>query len=149
MLFRSLERTNAVVDRFTQIAMNTPGVAGVASLSGFNLLSGLTTSYNATAFIRLKPWHERHGPGETAPAILGRLMGAANGAIKDANVLLFNPPPIRGLGTAGGFEFVLQDRAGGDAQQFSKVLQGFLAEARKRPELGFMFTGYEIGRAHV
>ena len=70
-------------------------------------------------------------------------MGEANGAIKDANVLLFNPPPIRGLGTAGGFEFVLQDRAGGDAQQFSKVLQGFLAEARKRPELGFMFTGYD------
>ncbi|NBR29696.1 MAG: hypothetical protein EBT83_14995, partial [Betaproteobacteria bacterium] len=110
----SLERTNAAVDLFTNIALKTNGVAGVASLSGFNLLTGLTTSYNATAFIRLKPWHER-GPAESAPAILRQLMGAANGAIKDANVLIFNPPPIRGLGTAGGFEFILQDRAGGDA----------------------------------
>ena len=138
----SLERTNAAVDQFTKIALANKGVAGIASLSGFNLLSGLTTSYNATAFIRLKPWHER-GPGESAPAILGQLMGAANGAIKDANVLLFNPPPIRGLGTAGGFEFILQDRAGGDAQQFSQVLQNFLGEARKRPELGYVFASYD------
>ena len=139
----SLERTNAAVDQLTKIAMNTAGVAGVASLSGFNLLSGLSTSYNATAFIRLKPWHERSGPGQSSQAILGKLMGAANGAIKDANVLLFNPPPIRGLGTAGGFEFILQDRAGGDAKQFSQVLQNFLGEARKRPELGFVFASYD------
>ncbi len=139
----SLERTNAAVDQFTKIALGVEGVSGVASLSGFNLLTGLTTSYNATAFIRLKPWHERKGPNTSAPAILRQLMGAANGAIKDANVLIFNPPPIRGLGTAGGFEFVLQDRAGGDAQQFSRVLQNFIGEARKRPELGFIFTGYD------
>ena len=139
----SLERTNAAVDQFTKIALGVEGVSGVASLAGFNLLTGLTTSYNATAFIRLKPWHERKGPAASAPAIQRQLTGAANGAIKDANVLIFNPPPIRGLGTAGGFEFVLQDRAGGDAQQFSKVLQNFIGEARKRPELGFIFTGYD------
>jgi HAE1 family hydrophobic/amphiphilic exporter-1/multidrug efflux pump len=139
----SLERTNAAVDQFTKIALATDGVAGVASLAGFNLLSGLTTSYNATAFIRLKPWHERHSPAQSAGAILGKLMGASNGQIKDANILVFNPPPIRGLGTAGGFEFILQDRAGGDAAAFSKVLQNFLGEARKRPELGFVFASYD------
>jgi len=138
----SLERTNAAVNQFTKIALATEGVSGIASLSGFNLLSGLSTSYNATAFIRLKPWHER-GPAQSAPAILRKLMGAANGTIKDANVLMFNPPSIRGLGTAGGFEFILQDRAGGDAKQFSQVLQNFLAEARKRPELGFVFASYD------
>ena len=138
----SLERTNAAVNQFTRIALATEGVSGIASLSGFNLLSGLSTSYNATAFIRLKPWHER-GPAQSAPAILRKLMGAANGTIKDANVLMFNPPSIRGLGTAGGFEFILQDRAGGDAKQFSQVLQNFLAEARKRPELGFVFASYD------
>jgi HAE1 family hydrophobic/amphiphilic exporter-1/multidrug efflux pump len=138
----SLERTNAAVNQFTKIALATEGVSGIASLSGFNLLSGLSTSYNATAFIRLKPWHER-GPAQSAPAILRKLMGAANGTIKDANVLMFNPPSIRGLGTAGGFEFILQDRAGGDAKQFSQVLQNFLGEARKRPELGFVFASYD------
>ncbi len=139
----SLERTTAAVDQLTRIATSTAGIAGVASLSGFNLLTGLTTSYNATAFIRLKPWHERTGPGLSAGALVRTLMGATNGQIKDANVLVLNPPPIRGLGTAGGFEFVLQDRAGGDARQFSQVLQNFLGEARQRPELGFVFANFD------
>ena len=139
----SLERTNAAVDQLTAIAESQKGVDGVASISGFNLLTGLSTSYNATAFIRLKPWDERNSPDQTAGAILHALMGRFNGQIKDANVLVFNPPPIRGLGTAGGFEFVLQDRAGGDVKQFSQVLQGFLAAARKRPELGFVFASYD------
>jgi len=56
---------------------------------------------------------------------------------------VLNPTPIRGLGTTGGFEFILQDRAGGDAQAFGQVLQSFLAEARKRPELGTVFANYD------
>jgi hydrophobe/amphiphile efflux-1 (HAE1) family protein len=138
----SLERTSAAVDKLTAITRNVPGVDGIASLTGFNLLTGLSTSYNATAFIRLKPWHERDDPQKTAGGIQRALMGMLNGQIKDANVLVLNPPPIRGLGTAGGFEFVLQDRAGGDPKVFSQVLQGFLAEARKRPELAFVFANY-------
>ena len=138
----SLERTTAAVDKLTAIARDLPGVDGVASLTGFNLLTGLATSYNGTAFIRLKPWDERKDPQRTAGGILRALTGLANTQIKDANVLVLNPPPIRGLGTAGGFEFLLQDRAGGDPGQFSQVLQSFLGEARKRPELGFVFANY-------
>jgi HAE1 family hydrophobic/amphiphilic exporter-1/multidrug efflux pump len=138
----SLERTTAAVDKLTQLARDLPGVDGIASLSGFNLLTGLATSYTGTAFIRLKPWEERNDPQLTAGGLVGRLTGLLNSQIKDANVLVLNPPPIRGLGTAGGFEFVLQDRAGGDPRQFSQVLQAFLGEARKRPELGFVFSNY-------
>jgi hydrophobe/amphiphile efflux-1 (HAE1) family protein len=141
----SLERTSAAVDKLTAIARDLPGVDGVASLTGFNLLTGLATSYNGTAFIRLKPWDERKDPQRTAGGILRALTGLANAQIKDANILVLNPPPIRGLGTAGGFEFLLQDRAGGDPGQFSQVLQGFLGEARKRPELGFVFANYNDG----
>ena len=138
----SLERTSAAVDKLTSIVRKVPGVDGIASLTGFNLLTGLSTSYNATAFIRLKPWHERDDPQKTAGGIQRALMGMLNGQIKDANILVLNPPPIRGLGTAGGFEFVLQDRAGGDPKLFSQVLQNFMAEARKRPELAFVFANY-------
>ena len=138
----SLERTSAAVGKLTQIARDLPVVDGIASLTGFNLLTGLTTSYNGTAFIRLKPWHERKDKRQTAGAIQRTLMGMLNTQIKDANVLVLNPPPIRGLGSAGGFEFLLQDRAGGDPKRFGQVLQAFLAEARKRPELGFVFTNY-------
>ena len=139
----SLARTNAAVDKMTKLAAEQPGVGGVASIAGFNLLTGLSTSYNATAFIRLKPWDERHDPSESAGAILRALTMRLNFEIKDANILVLNPPPIRGLGTTGGFEFILQDRAGGDVKQFSQVLQTFLGEARKRPELGFVFANYD------
>ncbi len=139
----SLERTNAAVDKLTKIVNEQAGIDGVASISGFNLLTGLSTSYNATAFIRMKPWDDRHGANESAGAILRALTGRLNSEIKDANILVLNPPPIRGLGTTGGFEFILQSRGGGDVAQFSKVLQGFLGEARKRPELGFVFANFD------
>jgi HAE1 family hydrophobic/amphiphilic exporter-1/multidrug efflux pump len=139
----SLERTNAAVDKLTKIVNEQPGIDGVASISGFNLLTGLSTSYNATAFIRFKPWDERHDPAQSGPAMLRALTGRLNSEIKDANILVLNPPPIRGLGTTGGFEFVLQSRGVGDLAEFSKVLQDFLGAARKRPELGFVFANYD------
>ncbi|RJG04059.1 efflux RND transporter permease subunit [Noviherbaspirillum sedimenti] len=139
----SLERTSAAVAQQTRIANATPGVAGVATLTGFNLLTGLATSYNSTAFIRFKPWDERTGPGQRAEDIVGSLTGRINAEIKDAQGLVLNPPPIRGLGTTGGFDFILQDRAGGDPKQFAQVLQNLVAAARKRPELGFVFPNYD------
>ena len=139
----SLERTAAAMAQLKQITREVPGIEGIASLAGFNLLTGLTTSYNGTAFLRLKPWHQRKDGAQQAGALVRTLMGRLNGQIKGANVLVLNAPPIRGLGTAGGFEYILQDRAGGDPRIFSQVLQNFLAEARKRPELGFVFANYD------
>ncbi len=140
----SSQRTLAAVAQFEQIARETPGVAGIAAINGFNLLTGLSTSYNATAFIRFKPWDERRSQQQSATGILHALMGRANREITDANVLVLNPPPIRGMGTTGGFTFVLQDRAGGTMQRFSQVLNDFLAAVRKRPEIGFAFTGFDL-----
>jgi hydrophobe/amphiphile efflux-1 (HAE1) family protein len=139
----SLERTNAAVDKLTKIVNEQAGIDGVATISGFNLLTGLSTSYNATAFIRMKPWNERHAATESAATILSALTVRLNSEIKDANILILNPPPIRGLGTTGGFEFILQSRGGGDVEEFSQVLQNFLAAARKRPELGFVFANFD------
>ena len=84
----SLERTNAAVDKLTKIVNEQAGIDGVATISGFNLLTGLSTSYNATAFIRMKPWDERHGAAESGPAILRALTGRLNSEIKDANILV-------------------------------------------------------------
>src|SRR5262249_58264265 len=106
----SLERTNAAMSSLTRIARDTPGVDGVVYISGFNLLTGQAVSYNGTAFIRLKPWDERKARSESVNGLVGALMGRLNSQIKDANVLVLNPPPIRGLSTAGGFTFVLQNR---------------------------------------
>jgi HAE1 family hydrophobic/amphiphilic exporter-1/multidrug efflux pump len=138
----SLERTTAAIAQAEKLGHQVKGVDGIAALSGFNVLTGLTTSYTGTMFIRFRPWDERKTRAENAEGIRDKLMGLFNSQIKDAQALVLNPPPIRGLGGAGGFEFVLQDRAGGDVKRFSTVLNQFLGEARKRPELSFVFANY-------
>jgi HAE1 family hydrophobic/amphiphilic exporter-1/multidrug efflux pump len=139
----SLQRTTAAMNQLTQIARGVGGVDGVVYISGFNLLTGQSVSYNGTAFIRLKPWGDRDGSKQSATALVPQLTGALNAQIKDAQVLVVNPPPIRGLGTAGGFTFVLQDRTGADVGHFSRVLQDLLAEARKHREIGFVYSGFD------
>src|SRR5882762_1208828 len=139
----ALERTNAAMSQLTRIAREVPGVDGVVYISGFNLLTGQSVSYNATAFIRLKPWDERRASSESVASLVRTLTGRLNGQIKDASVLVLNPPPIPGLGAGGGFTFVLQSRAGADAARLSQVLQELLAEARKRPEIGFVYSGFD------
>jgi len=139
----ALERTNAAMSQLTRIAREVPGVDGVVYISGFNLLTGQSVSYNATAFIRLKPWDERRASSESVASLVRTLTGRLNGQIKDANVLVLNPPPIPGLGASGGFTFVLQSRAGADTARLSQVLQELLAEARKRPEIGFVYSGFD------
>jgi hydrophobe/amphiphile efflux-1 (HAE1) family protein len=139
----ALERTNKVMSDLTRLAREVKGVDGVVYISGFNLLTGQAVSYNGTAFIRLKPWDERKARPEQAAGLVGTLMGRLNSQIKDANILVINPPPIRGLSTAGGFTFVLQNRIGVDTAEFSRVLQDLLAKARKRPEIGFVYSGFD------
>jgi hydrophobe/amphiphile efflux-1 (HAE1) family protein len=139
----SLERTDAVMSEAARIARATPGIAGLVGIGGFNLLTSQSVSYNGTMFFRFKPWGERKTAAESAPALVKLLTAKLNGAIKDANILVLNPPPIRGLSTAGGFTFVLQDRIGSEVGRFSEVLQGLLAQARKHPEIGFAYSGFD------
>jgi hydrophobe/amphiphile efflux-1 (HAE1) family protein len=139
----SLERTDQAMSQMTRIARQVPGVEGVVYISGFNLLTGQTTSYNGTAFIRFKPWDQRKTPDQNVEALVRTLNERLNSSITDASVLVLNPPPIRGLSTAGGFTFVLQNRAGADTAQFSQVLQTLLTQARKRPEIGFAYSAFD------
>jgi multidrug efflux pump len=139
----SLQRTNAAMQQVSAIAKTLPGVAGAVTISGFNLLTGQSVSYNGTAFIRLKPFEQRQDRAQTAQALEGALMGRLNYAIRDAGVLVLNPPPIRGIGTAGGFTFVLQDRTGAGVSRFNTALQHLLADARSQPEIGAVFSGFD------
>ena len=139
----SLERTNAAMAQLSKIARGVPGVEGTVLLSGFNLLTGQVASYNGTMFARFKRWDDRKSAAEQVGAIQRVLTARANREIKDANVLVINPPPIRGLGTGGGFTFVLQDRVGANPGQLAEVLQDVLAQARKRKEIGFVYSGFD------
>src|SRR5580658_9321071 len=137
----SLERTTAVTADVEKILMNTPGVEHVTCFVGFSLLSFVRTSYNSTFFVTLKPWDERKTRVEqfqTFKANLNQKLSKLPAAVAFG----FSPPAIPGVGTAGGFTFMLEDRSGSDLQFLAKNLGTFLDAARKRPEIGTLSTTF-------
>jgi HAE1 family hydrophobic/amphiphilic exporter-1 len=108
---------------------------------GFSLLSTVQSTYNAFFFVTLKPWDERTKPEEQYTAIRSRLNGQLS-KISEGTVFAFSPPAIPGVGTSGGFTFVLQDRSGSDVAFLSQNLNKFMEEARKRPEIANVSTTF-------
>ncbi|MBP6709061.1 MAG: efflux RND transporter permease subunit, partial [Candidatus Accumulibacter sp.] len=102
---------------------------------------GAPQSDSALFVATLKPWHERKTEADSLRTILlGTYQQAAR--LPEALVLAFNPPPIPGLGSTGGFSFKLQARSGGTPQELAKVADDFMAEARKRPEIGSIYSKF-------
>jgi multidrug efflux pump len=130
----SLSRTQAVVDAASQNFQNHPAVESVFAVSGFDLLSSGMKTSAGTSFVSLKDWAEREAPELDARKLAGPFMGM-NASIKDGMVLAFNPPPIMGLSTTGGFELYLQDRTGGGVASLNAATTKLVEAASKRPEL--------------
>jgi HAE1 family hydrophobic/amphiphilic exporter-1 len=137
----SQERTGAAAKQVEQILANTPGVEYTTSVIGFSLLSNVRTSYNAFFWVSLKAWDERTSRAEQFQVIKSRL-NQELGRLPAGTVFSFSPPAIPGVGTSGGFQFVLEDRAGKDVQFLANNLNKFLAAARKRPEIGTISTTF-------
>src|SRR3979490_3090817 len=137
----SLERTTAVAADVEKILGNTPGVEYTTSVVGFSLLSYVRTSYNAFFFVTLKPWSDRKTRAEQYQEIKVRLNQQLS-KLPQGTAFSFSPPAIPGVGTSGGFQFVLEDRAGRDIPFLAGNLEKFLAAARKRPEIGFISTSF-------
>ena len=131
----SLERTDAVAHKIETILSEMPGIQDTATITGFNLITRVASSYNAFYFVSLKPWRERDRPELEARALVDRINRRLFSEVTEAIAFAFMPPPVPGLGTAGGFSFWLQDRSGGDITFLDQNLQKFLAAARRRPEL--------------
>jgi HAE1 family hydrophobic/amphiphilic exporter-1 len=137
----SLERTTAVVDSVEKIIMNTPGVQNSTCFVGFSLLSFVRTSYNATFFVTFKPWDDRTTRAEQFQTLKANLNGKFS-RVPQAVIFGFSPPAIPGVGTAGGFTFLLEDRSGSDIQFLAKNVNTFIEAARKRPEIGSVNTTF-------
>ena len=137
----SQERTSAAAAQVEKLLANTPGVEYTTSVIGFSLLSNVRTSYSAFFWVSLKPWDERKSQDEQFQAIQARLNQELS-RLPAGTVFGFSPPAIPGVGTAGGFTFVLEDRAGRDVQFLANNLTKFLAAARKRPEIGTINTTF-------
>ncbi len=141
----SLERTDVVAKKIENLLQNIPGVEHYTTVEGFSLLSQVQATYNVFFFVTLKLWSERTKASEHLDAISARL-NKELGQLPEAQAFAFAPPPIPGIGTAGGFTFMLEDRSGSqDMAYLTQNLNKFLAEAKntnKWPELAGLITTY-------
>src|SRR5579862_7018026 len=130
----SLERTEAACAKIEQILLHTPGVKYTTRVAGFSLLSFVSTSYTGFFFVTLDDWKDRTTRATQYQQIVHHV-NQELGKLPDGFALSFPPPAIPGVGTSGGFTFVLEDRAGKDVQFLADNLQKFIAAAAKRPEI--------------
>jgi hydrophobe/amphiphile efflux-1 (HAE1) family protein len=135
----SFQRTDEVARKVESILAETPGVQGTTSVVGFSLLSLVRTSYNGFFFVTLKDWKDRKSREEQFQVIKQRLNGALS-KLPEGIAFDFSPPAIPGVGTSGGFTFVLEDRAGKDVPFLAANLNTFIAAASKRPEIAGLST---------
>ena len=147
----STTRALTVLDSIQHIAQNVPGVFHTAALGGLNILTFGSKSNSGTIFLQLKPWDERK---EKSLQLLGVIaeLNKRLAVVKEARIVVIPPPAIPGLGNAGGFSIQVEQRqSNDDIQTFSRVVNSFVAEANKQPEIAGAFTffsartpGYQV-----
>lgn len=135
----SQERTTEVLDQLEKIVMEQPGVNIVQTINGYSFLAGQGATYG-TLLIKLKNWDER-GKGEDVNSIIKQLFMKTS-VVKDGRVVFFAPPMITGYSVTNGFELKMQDKTGGDINQFFAVVQAFLAQLNAQPEISSAYTTF-------
>lgn len=147
----STARTVGILRQIMGILDQVKGVDHYAALAGLNVITFSTKSNSGTVFCQLKPWDERKEKSEQFNNLIADLNRRFS-AIGEARIIVIPPPAIPGLGSTGGFSFILQQReSNDDIKGFQNVVRNFMVEANKRPEIGSAFTfftantpGYKI-----
>lgn len=139
----SLERTDTVIKKMSEIALNHPGVAHSIAFPGLSI-NGFTNSPNSgVVFVALDDFESRKSPALSANAIAGQLNQEFAG-IQDAFIAIFPPPPVQGLGTIGGFRLQIQDRANLGYEALYQVTQQVMYKAWADPQLAGIFSSYQV-----
>ena len=139
----SLERTDSVIKKMSEIALNHPGVAHSIAFPGLSI-NGFTNSPNSgVVFVALDDFDSRTSPELSANAIAGQL-NQQFAAIQDAFIAIFPPPPVQGLGTIGGFRLQIQDRANLGYEALYQVTQQVMYKAWADPQLAGIFSSYQV-----
>ena len=132
----SLDRTEEIAAQATDIAMHTKGVAHATNVTGSSFVMNATGSHLASMFIVLDPFNKRETPDLTADAILQRLRAQYREKIFDANVMVFASPPVRGLGSAGGFKVWVEDRGDEGVEKLQKIADEIIAAGNNTQKTG-------------
>lgn len=140
----SVTQSVAVITKLMGIVGKTPGVNHFAALSGLNILNGGFNSNSGTIFVMLKPWQDRTKPEERLPGLISVIQARiAKAGIKNANVVVTAPPPIRGIGRAAGFSMQIeQGNTSDDVHKFEAVVKRFVAACKKNPATSTAFSYY-------
>ncbi|HEY3278172.1 MAG TPA: multidrug efflux RND transporter permease subunit [Syntrophorhabdaceae bacterium] len=137
----SLQRTAATMKKVEAVLSKTPGVEHYQTIAGLSLMSIAQNTYSGFAFVTLKEWGNRKRPEEKYQAILDHVRQELK-KMPEAVTFVFPPPPVQGIGLAGGAQVVLQDRAGKDISFLAENVNKFIEAARKRPELESVITTF-------
>lgn len=129
----SLDKTEATLAKVDKILAANPAVESRMEILGYSFIAGQGNTYG-TFIVKLKDWSERE-KGQDATSVLGQLYGAVGQQIKDATVMMFQPPMISGYSVTSGFELQLQDKTGGDINKFFQIYQQFIGALNQRPEI--------------
>jgi multidrug efflux pump len=144
----SLDRTEDVIRRMSDIAMKQPGVESAVAFPGLSI-NGFTNSPNSGVIaVTLKPFEERRDPSRSASAIAAALNGKFT-EIQDAQMAIFPPPPVQGLGTIGGFRLQIEDRSNLGYDELYKQTQNIIAKSHDIPALAGLFTSYTVNVPQV
>jgi len=139
----SLDRTEAVIRRMSEIGLKQPGVKDAVAFPGLSI-SGFSVAPNAgIVFFGLQPFEERKKPSLSGPAIAGALNGQFS-SIQDAFVLAVPPPAVQGLGTIGGFKLYVEDRAELGYDALYQTVQGIIGKSYQTPGLGGVFSTFTV-----
>ncbi len=139
----SLDRTEAVIRRMSDIASKVPGVESSIAFPGLSI-NGFTNAPNAgIVFTALKPFDQRTGKGQSGPEIAAEI-NKRMGEIQDAFIMVFPPPPVNGLGTIGGFKMMVEDRGNVGYDELYKSVQALQGKAWQDPQLAGVFSSFQI-----
>jgi len=141
----SLPRTTEVAKKVCEIARKTPGVVDVMSIPGYSMLLGASASNSAMAIVVLDAW-DRRKTEELSQDYIRMYLYSQFSTIPSAQIIPFALPSIPGLGTTGGFDFVLQNRKSDNPQELATVTRAMVLKANEQPELSQVFSTY---RANV
>jgi hydrophobe/amphiphile efflux-1 (HAE1) family protein len=140
----SLQRTDAVVREVNDIILKTPGVEHTSPVAGFDVTTNTNQPNVGTIFLGMPSLYGHHIPGVNAASVLASVRQRL-AVVKDAFVLVINPPPVQGLGAAGGFKLMVEDRNNLGPQALANATNALVAAANKDPAFGGVFTLYNAG----
>lgn len=139
----TLERTEKVIRQMSDIALKEPGVASAVAFPGLSINGFVNSASAGIVFVTLKPFEERETADLTGFAIAGKLQQKF-GAMDDAFIAIFPPPPVQGLGTIGGFKLQVEDRTDQGYQALDNAMKAVQAKAWQTPELTGVFSSYNV-----